>query len=148
MVAREKGIADTTQSVMDESGDTYYGAFCYVYTVAYKENTTAALKQMKHNWRESQKPQQGTETTNSKDSQTRVDPTRWETTPVVLSEELLTIAVGPVEKIKMMASNAMDHEAIMASVRACSEETAAILDMTSSGRHTHVNGSKHVCSGE
>ena len=47
----------------------------------------------------------------------------------MLSEELLTIAVGPVEKIKMMASNAMDHEALMASVRACSEETAAILDM-------------------
>ena len=45
--AREKGIADTLQAVMDESGDTYYGAFCC--TVAYKENTNAALKQMKHN---------------------------------------------------------------------------------------------------
>ena len=45
--AREKGIAETSQSVMDESVDTYYGAFCY--TVAYKENTDAALKQMKHN---------------------------------------------------------------------------------------------------
>jgi len=47
----------------------------------------------------------------------------------VLSEELLAMAVGPVEKIKMMASNAMDHEAIMASVRACCEEIASILDM-------------------
>ena len=125
--AREKGIADTSQSVMDESGETYYDTFCY--TVAYKENTNAAVKQMKHNWKASQKPQQGTETTNSKANQTRVEHTRWETAPVVLSEELLTIAVGPVEKIKMMASNAMDHEAIMASVRTCSEQTAAILDM-------------------
>ena len=127
--AREKEIADTLQAVMDESGDTYYTACCY--TVAYKENTTAALKQMKHNWRESQKPRQGNEATNSKASQTRVDHTRWETTPVVLSEELLTITVGPVyvEKIKMMAANAMDHKETMASVHACSEETAAILDM-------------------
>ena len=127
--ARDKGIADTSQSVMDESGDTCYGAFCY--TVAYSENTYTAVKQMKRNWKESQKPQQGTETTNSKANQTRVDHMRWETAPwpVVLSEELLTIAIGPVEKIKMMASNSMDHEAIMASVRTCSEETAAILDM-------------------
>ena len=48
--ARDKGIANTSQSVMDESGDTYYGVFCY--TVAYKENTVAAVKQMKRNWRE------------------------------------------------------------------------------------------------
>ena len=49
----------------------------------------------------------------------------------MLSEELLTIAVEPVEEIEMMASSPMDHEAIMASVRACicSEETAAVLDM-------------------
>jgi hypothetical protein len=126
-VARDKGIADTVQAVMDESGDTYYGAFCY--TVAYKENTKAAVKQMKQNWNTSQKPHQSSDTANSKANQTRVDHTRWETTPVVLSEELLAMAVGPVEKIKMMASNAMDHEAIMASVRACCEEIASILDM-------------------
>ena len=71
---------------------------------------------MKRNWRESQKPQHDTETANSKVSQTRVGPTRWETTPVMPSEELKTIAVGPVEKLQMMASNAMDHDAIMASV--------------------------------
>ena len=47
----------------------------------------------------------------------------------MLSEELLSIALGLVEEIKMMASNAMCHEAITASVRACSEEAAAILDM-------------------
>ena len=117
----------SSQAVMDEAGDTYYGAFCY--TVAYKENTNAAVKQIKRNWRGSQKPTQEDAAPNSKASQTRVDHTRWETTPVVLSEELLTIAVGPVEKIKMVAANAMDHEAIMAAVRACSEETAAILDM-------------------
>ena len=125
--AREKGIADTVQSVMDESGDTYYGAFCYI--VAYKENTKSAVNQMRHNWKESKKPQPSTESDNSKENQTRVDHTRLETAPVVLSEELLTMAVGPVEKIKMMASNVMDHEAIMASVRTCCEETAAILDM-------------------
>ena len=45
MVAGEKGIADTSQVVMDESGDTYHGTFCYICTVAYKENTNAALKQ-------------------------------------------------------------------------------------------------------
>ena len=27
--AQENGITDTSQAVMDESGDTYYGAFCY-----------------------------------------------------------------------------------------------------------------------
>ena len=112
--AREKGITDTSHAVMDESGDTYYGAFCY--TVAYKENMMAAVKQMKRKWRDIQKSIHGSEATNSKASQTRVDHTRWETAPVVLSEELLTIAVGPVEKIKMMAASAMGHEAIMAAV--------------------------------
>ena len=125
--ARERGIADTAESVMDESGDTYYGAFCY--TVAYKENTRSAVKQMRQNWKADLNSQQSNDTTNSTSNQTRVDYTRWETTPVVLSEELLAMAVGPVEKIKMMASNAMDHEAIMASVRSCCVEIAAILDM-------------------
>ena len=54
-VAREKGIADTVHAVMDESGDTYYGAFCY--TVAYRENTKAAVKQMRQNWKAILKPQ-------------------------------------------------------------------------------------------
>ena len=103
--AREKGIADTSQSVLDESGDTYDGAFCY--TVAYKENTNAAVKPMRHNWKESQKPPQSNETTNSKANQTRVDHARWETAPVVLSEALLTMAVGPIEKIKRMVSKLM-----------------------------------------
>ena len=69
--ARERGIADTAESVMAESGDTYYGAFCY--TVAYKENTRSAVKQMRQNWKADLNPQQSKDTTNSKSNQTRVD---------------------------------------------------------------------------
>ena len=52
LTARREGIKETNQVVMDESGDTYEGAFCY--TVAYKENIGTVWEQLVSSWRNSQ----------------------------------------------------------------------------------------------
>lgn len=64
MTARDKGIKETMQAVMDESGGTYYGAFCY--TVAYRENMAAVWEQLIISWKDTKKTSQREEVTDSK----------------------------------------------------------------------------------
>jgi hypothetical protein len=49
--AKVEGIRETRQVVMDVSGDTYYGAFCY--TVAYRENIGTVWEQLVRSWKNS-----------------------------------------------------------------------------------------------
>ena len=64
MTSRVEGIRETKQGVMDESGDTYYGAFCY--TVAYKEHVGTVWEQLVSSWRNSKGAGQDEKVTNKR----------------------------------------------------------------------------------
>ena len=90
------GMAETREAVMDEAGDTFYGAMCY--TVAWAETTRNAWKGMVDNWHQHNEGTP-TETESGIQTQTMADNARWNTAPTVMETALQRAAVTKVTKI-------------------------------------------------
>ena len=112
--AQQEGLAATRLAVMDEAGDVWYGAQCYI--VAYKEQCQRAIMR----WTQQVAYQASAQ---SASAQTDPDMTRW-VTPTPSPEVMLAGVLLQVEQVVTLAESDADASQITATVRTMAEAIA------------------------
>ena len=126
LLATTVGMADSRDDVMDEAGDTFYGAFCY--TVAWKEHTSRAVSEWRTNAQE--KETQTLTEQDAQSTQTLADHTSWRTDSPAIEQRMNEISCTMVEKMNSNTANGINCEVTMAGVReTIMEEISVLLDM-------------------